>query len=156
MSEDKAVPAPASAPAISKTPVVDLASLDTVAACDKGAEVELRHPTKGTGLGMFISVLGRDSSVFKNTSRNTVDQRLRRDALQARRGREAEVRTTAEIEQTNMELLVACTTGWRNIRHNGELLAFNAANVEMIYRAYPWIYDQINDAIGSLENFLPA
>lgn len=135
---------------------LDLATLDTVAACDKGAEIELRHPVTTAPLGVFISIVGRDSSVFKEYIRNRVNDKLRRDALDKKRGRDEVVPTMEESEAESIELVTLCTTGWRNVTYKGTELAFNVANALMLYAEMPWIRRQVDEAIGDLENFMSA
>lgn len=138
---------------------LDLASLDTVAACDAGAEIELQHPTTGAPLDIWVSVLGRDSQVFKAYTRLSINARLRKEAANRRRGREAEVATVELAEEDSTGALVACTRGWRTgnnpvITFKGEDLPFSPGNAALIYNALPWIKRQVDDAIGDLENFL--
>lgn len=135
---------------------LDLATLDTVAACDKGAEIALRHPVTTAPLGVFISIVGRDSSVFKEYIRNRVNDKLRRDAMDKKRGRDEAVPTMEESEAESIELVTLCTTGWRNVTYKGEELAFNVANALTLYKEMPWIRRQVDEAIGDLENFMPA
>jgi hypothetical protein len=71
-----------------------------------------------------------------------------------KRGKDAELRTVEVIEQENMDLLAVCTVGWKGVVDEGQTLDFNEANVRKIYKKYPWIYDQVNEAIGTLELFL--
>jgi hypothetical protein len=136
------------------TDTFDLASLDTTKACNDGAEVEIRHPVTNVPLGMTIRVLGRDSDTFKEFTRDMLNTRLRREAMAQKRGKDADLRTVEVIEQENMDLLVTCTLGWKGVVDAGETLDFNEANVRKIYKKYPWIYDQVNEAIGTLELFL--
>jgi hypothetical protein len=132
----------------------DLISLNTTKACNAGAEVEIRHPVTNVPIGMQVRVLGRDSDTFKEHTRDTLNARLRREAMAAKRGKDADLRTVETIEQENMDLLVACTVDWSNVAIDGKELPFEEANVRRVYKEYPWIYDQVNEAIGTLENFL--
>lgn len=132
----------------------DLASLNTTKACNEGAEVEIRHPVTNVPLGMTIRVLGRDSDTFKQHTRDLLNARLRREAMAQKRGKDLDVRTVEGIEQENMDLLVICTMGWKGVSYGGSDLAFEEANVRKIYKEFPWIFDQVNEAIGTLENFL--
>jgi len=134
--------------------VFDLTSLNTTKACNAGADVEIRHPVTNAPLGIKIRVLGRDSDTFKEYTRDTLNTRLRREAMAQKRGKDADLRTVEVIEQENMDLLVACTTGWSGVVLDGKELPFEESNVRKVYKEYPWIYDQVNEAIGSLENFL--
>ncbi len=132
----------------------DLTSLNTTKACNAGADVEIRHPVTNVPLGMTIRVLGRDSDTFKEHTRDTLNARLRREAMAAKRGKDADLRTVETIEQENMDLLVVCTVGWNGVILDGKELPFDEINVRKVYKDYPWIYDQVNEAIGTLENFL--
>ncbi len=131
----------------------DLTSLDTTEACNAGADVAIRHPVTNALTGITIRVLGRDSDTFKQYTRDLLNARMRREAMAQKRGKE-DPRTVEMVEQENMGLLVACTVGWSGVTENGADLAFNEANVRAVYKKYPVIYDQVNEAIGALELFL--
>jgi len=138
---------------------LDLASLDTVAACDAGAEIELTHPTTGQLLGIFVTVLGRDSQVFKEYTRQSINARLRKEAVNRKRGRDPEVATIEAAQEESLGALVACTQGWRTgdektIQFKGEFLPFSHSNAMLIYKALPWIQHQVDEGIGDLANFL--
>lgn len=44
---------------------IDLASLDTQAACEQGAELELLHPATGQPLGVYLTLAGVDSRTHR-------------------------------------------------------------------------------------------
>lgn len=134
----------------------DLATLDTKAACSKGYEVELKHPTTSVPLGMFITIVGKDSQEFRDYTREKTNIRLKRDAMAQKRGKDPEIRTVESIEAENIELLVICTKGWRGIMKDGVELPFSVQNAIALYKDYPWAYDQINDAVGDVSLFLTA
>ena len=134
--------------------MIDLTSLNTTKACNDGADVEIRHPVTNVPLGMTIRVLGRDSDTFKEYTRDLLNTRLRREAMATKRGKDADLRTVEVIEKENVDLLVVCTLGWKNVSYNGQELAFDETNVRKVYKEFPWIYDQVNEAIGTLELFL--
>ena len=138
---------------------LDLASLDTVAACDAGAEIELLHPTTDAPLGIFISVLGRESRVFKDYTRQSINTRLRKEAVNRKRGRDPEVATVEAAEEDSTAALVACTQGWRTgdvktLLFKGQDLPFSPPNALLVYNALPWIKRQVDEGIGDLANFL--
>jgi len=134
----------------------DLAELDTISACDKGFELELIHPKLKTPMGWFVNILGSDSTEFRNFTRARGNENIRKTDFAKKRGKDPETRTIEKIEAENIELLVLCTKGWRGIISNGEELPFNVQNAIMLYKKYPWIYTQINEAIGDVELFLKA
>lgn len=139
---------------MTKSKVLDLSTLDTTTACNAGAKVELRHPSTNEPLGIYINVLGRDSDVFKEYIRQSINDTLRRSALAKKRGRDVDVPTVETQEAETIDLLTVCTTGWEGIVMKGEALAFNVANVKRVYTEMAWVRNQINEAIGDLENFM--
>lgn len=153
--------------------MIDLSELDTGAACDAGAEIEILHPKTRAGTGIFITVLGKDSEVFQEHQKHRLNERLRRDANNERRGKPADPPTAEEIEAKAIETLVLCTTGWRTeipvkdgkkgevenkpcLLYKGEELAFNVANAKRVYTEILEIRRQVDNAIGDLENFMSA
>ena len=134
----------------------DLSTLDTTSACDKGAEIELHHPVSNVPLGMFITLIGKDSKEFRDFTRDKTNTRLRKDAMAQKRGKDPEIRTVEAIEAENIELLVLCTKGWRGIKLDGEELPFTVQNAIKVYKTYPFIYEAVNSAIGDLDNFMKA
>lgn len=133
----------------------DLSTLDTTSACDKGAEIELHHPVSNVPLGMFITLIGKDSKEFRDYTRDKTNTRLRKDAMAQKRGKDPEIRTVEAIEAENIELLVLCTKGWRGfIDDDGNEVPFNVQNAIFMYKNFPDIYDSVNSAVGDLDNFL--
>src|SRR5438067_10488572 len=112
---------------------IDLASLDTSAACDKGFEMELEHPVTKAKLGAFITVLGKDSAAFREHVRRSSNDRLRRQFQLQRKGRDNEPPTIELIENEAIELLVACTKDWRDIELDGAALPFSDENARKLY-----------------------
>jgi hypothetical protein len=138
---------------------LDLDSLDTAKASDVGAEIELKHPTTKKPLGIFITVLGKHSEVFREIVRERTDERIAKAALSDQRGDEPELPTAARTEARAIELLVACTLGWRSgdnstIFCGGEHLSFTVQNATTVYNRFIWIREQVDTAIGNLENFI--
>lgn len=141
---------------------IDLSCLDTVSACDAGAEIELRHPITNVGLGVFISIIGKDSAAFNDYLRQSVNDDLRK--AHSSRGKADEVPTIEKSEQRNIEILTVCTTGWRwsdkpvfPLQKAGksiEELPFTVANVKRVYTELPAARKQVDEAIGDLGNFI--
>jgi hypothetical protein len=134
---------------------LDLGSLDTAAACDKGFELELAHPITRAPLGQFITVVGKDSKQFRDHVRRASNDRLRKQATQQRRGKDMEPPTVEQIEAEAIELLVNCTTGFREVNYGGPL-TYSEANARKLYTEQSWVRSQVDEAIGDLENFMSA
>jgi len=135
--------------------MLDLTKLDTAAACDKGAKIYLRHPVTNEKLDLWIEVVGKDSKRFQEASHANQNARLRRDAVNVRRGKEMEVRTVQDIKNENYDLLAKCTLGW-NLIEGDSKIPFTHENAVRVYEKYSWIYNQIDEAIADLENFIVA
>lgn len=136
--------------------IVDLASIDLEAACDKGAEFELVHPVTEAPLGVFISVLGKESEVFQSAIKDRINEGIRKSAIMKPNNRAANIKTIEASEAENVELLVQCTVGWRNMVFEGQELSFSQENVRKIYKARPWVVKQVDAAVGNMELFFPS
>lgn len=136
---------------------IDLASLDTTEACNKGAEIELLHPTTGEGLGQFVTILGSDSTEFQEYIARVGNEARRKQFQAQRRNRTPEIETVEVSKAEGIALLVAMTKGWRNIFFEGNPnFAFSSANATALYTRFPFICRQIDKAIVDLENFIPG
>ena len=149
----------------------DLASLDTGAASDNGARIEIVHPTTKEGLGMFITVLGKHSQVFRDIIKERVDNRIKAESLAVQRGKSVPTKTAETVEREAVELLAACTIGWdTEVKDDegevvetkpawffrGEWIEFNIPNAMRVFTDLLWIREQVDNAIGDLENFIKA
>lgn len=152
----------------------DIGELDTVAASDKGARIELKHPTTGAPTGVFLIMLGKHSSIFQEIVRERANKRIRENANATRRGKQPEIKTAEMQEAEGIEMLAACTIGWESetrtkvegkedevvvsptLKFRGEDLPFNVANALRVYRELLWVREQADAAIGDLENFITA
>lgn len=142
---------------------LDLSTLDTTAACDKGTEIELLHPITKAPLGIFWMILGKDSKVFQDHVRQQIDEDMRRAAMSKKRGKDPEIMSTAKREARGIALLAACSKGWRTvadgvekdtIMFEGKELEFSESNAYKILEKLTWLRDQIDEAIADLENFM--
>ena len=145
----------------------DLSCLDTVAAAEAGAEVELRHPVTGAGLDVFLTVLGKDSEVVRDYNREKGNEYLRKASIARKRGKDDEIQTMEKFEASSIELLTVCTTGWRwgeragvfPLQKSGqpiEELAFSVQNVKRLYTEMPEARKQADEAIADQANFIKA
>lgn len=135
---------------MAKAKSFDIAALDTISACNKPAEVEIFHPATGKPTGVFISVLGKDSDVFRARMRALADETIAA-AAQGQRQDDAERRT--------VETLAAATTGWRTgddaaLILSGERLEFSEANARRVYQTILPIREQASAAIYNLDLFM--
>lgn len=131
--------------------LTSLEVLDTRAACDKPYRFQPTHPLTGDPLaGMFIDVLGRDSTAFREFTAERNDRRVQK----ATRG-QVKTLTTEELEDQKIELLVVLTAGWEGVSLDGKTpLEFNVANAKALYKRFGWLAAQVDDVAGDLSNFL--
>lgn len=139
-----------------ETEAFDLGALDTIEACNKPAEVEIKHPVTGAPTNVFISVLGKDSDAYRSIVRGMADESLKKQAL----GKGSD-QTLDKLERKNIEALCAVTVGWRTgddpaVTVRGERLAFSGANARKVYSELLPVREQVTEAINNLENFMPA
>lgn len=139
---------------MSKKQAASLSMFDTVSACNKGARIELLTPT-GDGSGIFISILGRDSDVYKSYEREQRDYMNRKIMLARKRGQDLRLDSAEMSEEKEIELLAKLTTGWENMpSFDGKgQLEFNANNAALLYTKFPAIRRQMDDASGDMQNF---
>jgi hypothetical protein len=129
----------------------DLSQLDTQKGADEGFELTLVHPKTGERLPMVITLLGYDSAAYQDAMLD--QQRVRFKEMQKSRRREM---TPEELDAAALELLVVATRAWRGMKLDGTELACTPENARTVYRRFPWIREQANEAIGDRANFLPC
>lgn len=131
----------------------DLASLDTIAACNKPFDVEIIHPVTQEKTGVVFTVVGKDSDVYRAKIKAMANENMTREALMARRGK-ADIQTIDKLESKNIDALVAATVGWSNVELDGEALEFNAANARKVYQRILPVREQVLEAVNDLELFM--
>lgn len=134
---------------MSKTPAFDLSAIDTIAACNKATEIEITNPATGIGLGVFISVVGKDSDIYRSRIRAMANENLQREAT----GRK-KTDTIDALEARNIGALVAATVSWRNVVLDGETLDFTPENVRTVYKRILPVREQVQEAVNDIANFL--
>lgn len=150
---------------------MDLNELDVVGKSNEGFELQLVNFKTQEGLPLYITVLGKDSDVFRKL---TAEQNRRRLAKMTK-GNVMRLGSLSaeELEADAVELLAVCTVSWREqlvpdghavregesvskstLRLNGEELACTRANATKLYVGFPWIREQVDTAIGDRANFI--
>lgn len=149
---------------------MDISSLDTREASGKPVEIELLSPVSGNGVGIFMSVIGKDSDIVQQFSRDLIDDSLRKAQRAKKRGKEVEIQTSEKIQDRELDFLTLCTTAWRQttnddngaeitkqtITCDGEEISFSKTNVKKLYKNFTWIATQVDDAVGDLSLFMKA
>lgn len=139
----------------------DLSRHDPERACNNAIEFELVDPFDKTPLGVFISVVGKDSSAFQGAIRKLSDEITLKNEFARRTNKDPVVLLSGDQVTKTSELLAKATTGWRDavlgrpvIVIDGEELEFTPATAARIYAAHKWIREQVDAAVSDLSLFL--
>lgn len=123
--------------------MIDLATLDTAARCDQGAELELRHPVTGAPLGIFLTLAGVDSRVHRQALAYLAEQRMQRRAV-----------TPDDVRGEDVEIAARCTLAWRRVYLDGKGLPHSLENARALYARFPWVREQAVVFISDRGNYL--
>ena len=133
---------------------IDLSGLDTVAGANAGFDVMLFHPGTREDLGIIFKVVGKDSDKFQEVSRAQQKRRLNKMSKGGFRSATGSL-SPEEMENESIDLLAACTLGWSdNFTISGEAFAFSTEAAKRVYKQFPWIKEQIDEAMGDRSNFI--
>lgn len=133
----------------------DVSDFDTVSASEKGAVMVVRHPADGvpltdaSGAEVTLVLAGQDSERCRSARRAAANRRLKDQVA----GLRSQV-TREEIENDNLEVLVACTLGWSGMVEAGVALTFSADNARKVYKRLPWLAEQAEAFIQDRAVFL--
>lgn len=138
----------------------DLTSIDTIAACNKAIEIEIQHPVTKAGTGFFVSIVGKDSDIYRGRVRAMADENMDRQARMQQRNK-LDIPKLAKLEAKNIDTMVAATVDWRTESEkvaflDGEKLPFTAANARKVYERILPVREQVQEAINDIENFMPG
>lgn len=114
-------------------------------------DVVFIHPITKKPTDIIFKVVGLDSSAaqacldeqqsarFSEMTKNEDVKEMMFDPKEGRAG--------------TIQLLVACTVGWRNLQWQGTELVFSPENAAMIYELVPSIREQVDKAVGDRKRF---
>jgi hypothetical protein len=139
-----------------KKKTFSLNAFDTVAACNKPFEVQIKD-VRGNPTPLFVKVLGKDSDAYRGRVRAMADEQLRQQAT----GKSAPPSTLDMLEQKSIDALVAATVGWRVgdadvVELDGEEMECSQANARKVYERLLPVREQVAEAINDLGNFMTA
>ena len=114
-------------------------------------DVVIKHPVTNADTDIIIQVVGMDSTA----AQACLDKQQALRFSEMTQGGDVVTPTfdPAQNRAQLLELLTACTAGWKNVSYNGQDLDFTAENVALIYEKVPFIRDQVNKATGSRRLF---
>lgn len=104
-----------------------------------------------SGTPVEIMVKGPDSADYTRLLRTQIKKRMARSGIPTED-------QSVEDEADLVELLVACTMGWKGVLEKGkkEPVPFTADACRQLYQSFPVIRDQVDSFIASRANFTPA
>ncbi|CAB4139440.1 hypothetical protein UFOVP346_47 [uncultured Caudovirales phage] len=122
------------------------------------ATVELVHPvtfeplTTDDGKVMSVTVALPYSKRYKAVQHEQTNRRLQRVANQ--RNNKSKI-TAEEIENSGLELLAKITEEWTVVL-DGKTPVCNPDNAINLYKEFPWIKDQVEEALLDTASFMKA
>jgi hypothetical protein len=130
-----------------------LTEFDTVAACNRGADMAVNDPRTGAPArdekgnpAVVITVAGVDSDRYANWVRARIDASMAETAPMRR--------SAHDLEQDEIDLLTACTIGWRGFEgDDGAPHPFTNDNARELYRQFPLIRAQAKAFVEQRRNF---
>lgn len=118
-------------------------------------DVKLNHPGTGEPLGdkkskMTITVYLPHSRVYKDALHEQTNKRIQK--AQKKKGMSF---TAEDVEFASLELQAKATKDW-DILLGGENPKFSVAKAVELYRDFPWIVAQIDEAVEEATSFTKA
>ena len=136
--------------------MLDLSTLDVVAAADTAVRTELEHPSTGEvmrdadGVAYYVEHFGEDSTAVRAVDRRHQNQRAER----LRKNRDLQLDQDT-LERESVERLVAATHTWYLPPMRGETLECTPENARRLYGnpGMAWIPEQIGKAMKDRRRF---
>lgn len=131
----------------------NLAKLDTITACNKPIEIEIKD-ISGEGTGVFFSIVGKDSDAVRHTMRALADAEIQQDAAGESGGSDVD-----RSERRQVAMCAAATVGWRTgddrtIEWGDECLDFSEGNAARVYRSLLPLREQVAASLFNLSLFM--
>lgn len=140
----------------------DLTTLDTKSGADEGRFLQLRNPSDGSPLPVWLKCLGADGEKFRAT--RVANQR--RSAMLRKSGRDDDADDPTRIESTSIQALAEMVVEWESesgpgVRKpglciNGDVLQCTTDNVAQVLTDYLWIREQVAAFALNRANFIRA
>lgn len=115
--------------------------------------IEIKHPVKDENLGIRVNIISLNDEKMKQIRRKFINKRIELE----KKGKSFRA---DDIESNEIDLLVACITGWdwygEDITFNGSKPDFNEANVRNVLNTFGWFKDQISEAVGDEKAFFQS
>lgn len=129
---------------------LSIADLDMTTACSNGYEFEFLN-ARGTGTGVFITVLGEQSDKVQAFLRKAVNDERQRAFEAAKRDRGHAVTPVEQDIEFQIESAVVRTEGWRGLKED-----FSVENARRLFTVNRDARDQVIAASRDIGNFTKA
>lgn len=116
----------------------------------KPFDLELLNPTTKEGLGVTITIVGKNSRQFKDKFYEVVDR-----AQQAGQDKKTQAEKLKAAEEQSAELIANCIIGWSDDEFFGGEYTFERAYELVNDPTLSWVREQIDAAIVEESHFFP-
>lgn len=124
-----------------------IAELNLNKKCENGYEFEYIDENDRPS-GVFFTVIGGHAEKIKKAVFAAYDRQARIEAMQKKRGKDAEVKPLEESAEENMEITAMRVTAWRGITEE-----CTPANVLTLLKSNALIVKQVLEQSENLANF---
>jgi hypothetical protein len=143
---------------------MDLDALDVVPGANAGHEFEVVD-AQGNGLGIFLTILGRDSEEYQKRL-DAVQQARIEKMFKNGQIRASGFTTPAQDRAKQCEMLAAATKSWRTVQADGssaptvtwrgQVYDCTFDNAKTLYAGIPPFREQAQEVVDTRANFIKA
>ena len=127
----------------------DFATRDVAAKAEEGAELEVLDPVTGDGVGVFVTLAGADSTAHRKATATIAKRRMTATKGSRNKGFDLE-----KFEAEGIEVLAACTLGWKGVVVDGTPLPCSRDKAIKLYTRFPWVREQVEGFISDRSAYL--
>ena len=132
--------------------MLDLAKIDTPAAAETGAEIELDY--NGSPSGCFVTVRGEYSPTVKKWQLGIGNKFRLKEWQEKRKGKNDNPAPMTEADlEIGLRSAAMRTSAFRGFVFNGDPFPYSEANAYELVRRHPPFADQILEASADIANF---
>jgi hypothetical protein len=125
---------------------MDISSIKPI----ESAPVVITHPASGAPIGLTVNIRHTSDPKVQAVRRKHTDDLLKQGRNKL---------TAEKADELGLQVLVAAIVSFEwaeEASFNGEQPQATEANVRKLFKAAPWIKDQVNDALGDESAFFRA
>jgi hypothetical protein len=134
---------------------MDLKKIDPATVSEAGYTFNVVLPD-GSIQDATITVRGDDSKKVKDHLRKLFQEQRRKEAEYKRMNKEVPDMTLDELEDYSVDMAVVRTKSWDNFESDGEAVVYSDDKARELYRAYPFLREQVIEQSNLKTNFRPS